>query len=294
MKVLGYALQEALISLKRGGRSAGLSIGTIAVAFLTLGSFLLISTNLQSLVDGWAAAAELSIYLADDMPDAARQALADEVSRQPAIAAVEFVSKDEALARFRADFPELADMAASGANPFPSALEVRMQSGTDAQAAGEALARDLAKRPGVTDVRYDREWLARLLGVARVVRLTGFAVAAVFVLGAAFTVAAVVRLALLARRDELEIMQLVGAPYTYIRGPFVAAGTLLGGLGAIVALLVLWVVFVTMRAELTTSISAWTHAGAPRFLGLQDALSLIGAGLVVGGSAGVVASRAVR
>ena len=98
------------------------------------------------------------------------------------------------------------------------------------------LARDVAGKPGVGDVRYDRRWLARLVGVVTTARLAGALVAGILMLGAAFTVAAVVRLSLYARRDELEIMQLVGAPFSYIRGPFIVEGLLLGGIGAAVAL----------------------------------------------------------
>src|SRR5688572_31843059 len=96
----------------------------------------------------------------------------------------------------------------------------------------------ISGQSGVADVQFDRTWLARLMGVVNSARMAGAVVAGVLMLGAAFTVGAVVRLSLYARRDELEIMALVGAPFSYIRGPFVCEGLLLGGLGAAVALMV--------------------------------------------------------
>ena len=72
--------------------------------------------------------------------------------------------------------------------------------------------------PGVADVRYDRQWLDRLLAAMRVIRGVGLALGAILTIAAALTVANVVRLGLYARRDELDIMQLVGAPQVYIRG----------------------------------------------------------------------------
>ena len=90
--------------------------------------------------------------------------------------------------------------------------------------------------PGVADVRYDRRWLDRLASLSAFVRYAGFILAGVLVLAAGLTVANVVRLALYARRDEVEIMELVGAPMAFIRGPFVCEGIIQGGIGAVLAL----------------------------------------------------------
>ena len=89
----------------------------------------------------------------------------------------------------------------------------------------------------MADVQFDRRWLERVLSLIAGVRMAGLAVTVVLLLGAAFTVTAVVRLSLHARRDELDIMQLVGAPISFIRGPFVIEGLLLGGIGALLAIL---------------------------------------------------------
>jgi cell division transport system permease protein len=282
--VIGYAFEEAIASLRRSGRSALVSIGTIAIAFMTLGGFLLISVNVQDVLDRWLAAAEMSVYLHDTAPESERASLEQFLRARPEVAAVEYVSKAEALQRFRADFPELADVTGSlSQNPFPSALEVRLRAGDDSPASAETLARDVAGRSGVADVQFDRAWLARLLDVVSGARMAGAVVAGILMLGAAFTVGAVVRLSLYARRDELEIMALVGAPFSYIRGPFVFEGLLLGGLGAAVALVVVGVLYYFAGQYQPL-----------RFLGYGEmALVLVG-GIVVGAGAGTLASRAAH
>jgi cell division protein FtsX len=294
MRAIDYAFREALVSLRRSGRSAIMSIGTIAIAFLTLGGFLLISTNLQSVVDRWASAAEMSVFLRDDVDDAMRQGLVDELRGHAAVAGVEFVSKDAALERFKVDFPELADVAVTTENPFPPSIEVRLHTDPASSGAAEAMAEQLAERDGIVDVRYDRRWLSRLLGALATMRAAGLVIAGVLVLGAAFTVTAVVRLSLQARHEELDIMQLVGAPFSFIRGPAIAEGTLLGGIGAVVSLLVLWGVFVSMQTSLSEAAAAWGNVGPVRFLSFVEASTLIASGLLVGGLAGLIASRAVR
>jgi cell division transport system permease protein len=291
MRALSYAFQEALVSMRRGGRSAVISVVTIAIAFLTLGAFLLISHNLRRVAEQWAEAAEMSVDLEEGLDEAGRAALTTELQQQASVAGVEYVSKDSALERFRQDFPELADVA-TGDNPFPASLEVRLRS--DASVDAAALAASLADREGVADVRYDQQWLTRLLGAIATIRIGGLIVAAVLVLGAAFTVAAVVRLSLESRHAELDIMQLVGAPSVFVRGPFVAEGTLLGGLGAIVSMLALWGLYVGLRTRIEEALAGLVRVASLAFLPASDVLLVIGAGLLVGAAAGVIASRVAR
>ena len=128
-------------------------------------------------------------------------------------AAHEYVSKETALGRFKQTFSDLAgSIETLGENPLPASYEVRLRTGPAAEAGVEALGAKLRETPGVADVRYDRQWLSRLMSAIAVIRGVGLVMGAVLTIAAALTVASVVRLALHARRDEIEIMQLVGAP----------------------------------------------------------------------------------
>ena len=187
----------------------------------------------------------------------------------PGVAGVDPVSKAQALDRFTRDFPDLASAARNSPNnPFPASLEVRLSSARVDPAAVERLARLVARMPGVSDVRYDRRWLERLSAVAGAIRWTGYALSAVLIFAAALTISNVVRLALVARRDEIEIMELVGAPWSFIRGPFICEGILQGALGALVALVVLRAAFVFSRSSLDT-VAQLAGADAAAFLPLS-------------------------
>jgi cell division transport system permease protein len=272
-----------------------MSIGTVAVAFLTLGGFLLAATNLQRLVEQWGSTAEISVFLRDDADQATRAALATELGAHAAVERVDYVSKEQALARFKTDFPELTDVTASGGgNPFPASIELQLRREAIEAGAAGTLAGQLRNRTGVVDVRYDREWVERLLALVTGVRLTGLAIAGVLVLGAAFTVAAIVRLSLFTRRDEIEIMRLVGAPFAYLRGPSVAEGTIIGGLGALVALLVLYALYRSFKIRLAEALTAIGVGEELHFLGGTEAFLLVLAALVLGGLTGTAVARAVR
>ena len=143
---------------------------------------------------------------------------------------------------------------------------------------------------GVADVRYDRQWLERVLAAIRVIRVIGILLASLLAIAAALTVANVVRLGLYARRDELEIMELVGAPQVYVRGPFLMEGVLQGGFGALVALTGLSLGFFLVRALYVAPLASTIDVSAIQFLSLGLCVLLLLGGMLVGCVGGLVAA----
>jgi cell division transport system permease protein len=275
------------------GRQAGfLATGTIAVALFVLGTCLILTTNLERLSNEWAKAAELSVFLADTATPAEREAIERAVAPGVLVASHEYVSKAEALARFKQTFNSMAGALGDlDENPLPASIEVRL---TGAAASGdgvEALVASLRGTPGVADVQYDRQWLTRTLSAIRLIRGAGLVLGAVLAVAAALTVANVVRLGLYARREELDIMELVGAPQTYIRGPFVAEGLLQGGIGAMVALMLLGAAFFAVRARYLMPLAAAVNVPTVDFLPWRLCALLVAGGMAVGCVGGLVAAR---
>ena len=286
MRALTYAFTEAVASLWRGRQSGLLSTATIAVALFVLGGFLLVASNLEALEAEWRRAAELSVYLADDVGAEDRQAIDAALDASDLVAGRESLSKSDALARFKQTF---GDLATSIDNPLPASVEVRLRTSAST-AAVDALGGRLREMPGVADVRYDRQWLDRLQSVVALVRGVGLTLGALLTLAAALSVANVVRLALHARRDELDIMQLVGAPRAYVRGPFVMEGVLQGGLGALLALGALVAVFLVLRSRYLLPLAAAISLPPARFLSLGLCALLVAGGMAVGCVGGIAAA----
>ncbi len=292
MASFSYFLHEATISLKRGRGSTVLAIATIALALFVLGAFLLVTASLDRLMATWGASAEMSVYLRDDLSGEQRTAIEAALAGNPLVARQQFVSKADAGRRFRQDFPDLAPAADGLAtNPFPASIEVRLRGGQAAPI--QQLAQSMEQMTGVADVRYDRQWLDRLGRVVAVVRAIGFALAAALAVAAGLTVAAVVRLGMFARRDEVEIMALVGAPISAIRGPFVVVGVLQGGVGAIVALAALRGAYQIARLRAAAYLPG-LDASPLQFLAPVAMLAIVGGGMIVGCIGGLIASRGVR
>ena len=292
MRAFAYCFREARVALWRRRRPAAVSILVIATAILVLAAFLVVTGNLEAMLARWSSVAELSIYFRDDASAADQAAVERVVLESGLVASREYVSKEEAVTRFKRDFPDLASAADDlEQNPFPASLELRLRPEGAGDTAVERLAGALARRPGVADVRYDRRWLDRLARVSALVRWTGYVLAAVLVLAAALSVASVVRLGLHERRDEIEIMELVGAPVSFIRGPFVAEGIVQGGAGALVALALTWAGFLVGKARVTAYLAEIANPLPIQFLPWPTAAWLVLGGMAVGCAGGLIASR---
>jgi cell division transport system permease protein len=291
MRALQYAFEEAFTSLWRGRQAGLLSTLTIALALFVLGGFLVVTANLERLGAEWSNSAELSIYLKDDITADERRALETALVPGDLVAAHEYVSKSDALVRFKQTFGDLAAAVdGAGGNPLPASLEVRLRPAPGVGGGVDSLASQLRQMPGVADVRYDRQWLTRVVSAINVVRGVGLFLGLVLTVAASLTVANVVRLALFARRDELEIMDLVGAPNAYVRGPFIMEGLLQGGIGALVALTALGVAFLAMRARYLVPLASALNLSSIRFLPIELCLVLIVGGMAVGCLGGLVAA----
>jgi len=295
MRALRYAFDEAILSLWRGRRSGILSTATIAVALFVLGAFLLASSNLERLGEEWGRSAEMSVYLSDAATPTDRQAVESLLAPGPIVAGHQFVSKEEALARFKATFADLAGAVETvEGNPLPASYEVKLQATPGSTQAIAELAARLEQTSGVSDVRYDRQWLDRVLAAVQTIQGVGLVLGAFLTFAAALTVANVVRLALWARRDELEIMQLVGAPQTFIRGPFVMEGVLQGGIGALLALAALAVSFLVVRGRYLVPLAEALNISAIQFLAPGMCVLLVVGGTLVGCLGGLVAAGGRR
>ena len=296
MHAIKYFVSEAAASLWRGRRAAVMAILTIGAGLFVLGFFLIVNTNLQRLTERWGETAEFAVYLRDDATPAHLKAVEEQLAKSGLVASQEHVSKQQAAERFKREFPDLSATAARlDRNPFPASIDVRLRSDArDAEAAVEALARTLQTQPGVSDVRYDRRWLSRLNGIIRFVRGVGLVIIAMLAIAAALTVANVVRLAAHARRDEIEIMQLVGAPFTYVRGPLVVEGVLQGGAGALLAIVSLGVLFGLVRARYGQTVAEVVGLGSITFLPVELCAILLLGGMLLGCVGGLIVARAVR
>jgi cell division transport system permease protein len=291
MRSIEYAFRQGAASLWRSRGSSAFAVLAIMLALIVLGALLMVTWNAEQVLARWSSAAEFSVYLRDDATADQRGAVETAVDQSGISEGREFVSKAEALTRFRREFAELSELTSGfDENPFPASIEVRVRPAAEHEIA-EALVTRLLAMPGVADARYDRDWLTRVGTGLGTIRAAGLALALLMAVAAAVTVATVVRLGLRTRRQELEIMELVGAPLAFIRGPFVAEGFLQGGIGALLAIGALWIGFLVAMAWWGSDLNSLLGGGSVQFLPFRLCLYLILGGMLVGSTGGLIAAR---
>ena len=214
-----------------------LATATLAAVLFVAGLNFLVLANLKAHVGRWKNDLRVSVYLVDSSPAAEVDTLYAKVLAVPGVVRVERVDKAEALRRFRASFSDLADVPGElGTNPLPASLEVVLDSGPQARDTARAVGDAIAGAAAVEEVRYDQAFLDRVDALLDVARWGGAGLGLVVLTAAAFVVSSVLRLTVYARRDEIDIMHLVGAPPMLVRGPFLVAGIAQGLAGGLLGL----------------------------------------------------------
>lgn len=230
-------LREALVAFRRAPLLGGLSVVAIGLSLFILGLFGLTTYNIDVALSGVEERVEVVGYLTEDAREEQITLARSEIERWPEVREVRYVSKSEALLDASRELPEFSDVFSDlEVNPLPASLELSLRSGfRDPEHVG-AVADRVATYRFIEDVRFGRDWVERVHGLRRI------AAAAAFLLGGAFAGVAImligtaVRMAILARSEEIAIMRLVGATEGYIIRPFLVEGAITGVLGGLLAL----------------------------------------------------------
>lgn len=277
-RTFGYFFQSAGSSLIRNSWMTLASIGTVAVALLVLGTFMLLAVNIGAMAAQVEEQVELTAYLAD-LNSQERARLENDLKAIPGVAAVTFVSRDEAWQKLLEWYGEDRDFLAGWEedNPLRDAFTVR----ADSAFRVAEIAKAVAEVRGVEEVVYGREIVEQLLSITHAVRLVGIGLMAGLALAATFIIANTIRITVFARRREISIMRYIGATAWFVRWPFVIEGLILGLIGAILASsLLAWGYYFAVRS-LAAAIPFWPFV-APWPLLQRLALALLGLGALIG------------
>ena len=291
LQTLRYFVREAVIGFYRARAMNLVTVSIIAASLSVLGGFLILSGNLGALAEGWDHV-QIHAYLKDeavaDRPSADRpsevERLIEALESRPIVDRVRFVSREEALAIFRSRFASLAGAADSlSANPFPASIEITARGRRSERAAGtEEMIEELKSSPLVESVQDNEEEARKLLSILAVVSSIGLGVGGVLAAASVFIIFNVIRLTVHARRDEINIMRLVGATGGFIRGPFLVEGMLQGLLGAAGALALLYGGHLFLADYAARSGSDLAGLLSAQFLPTARAVGLAGGGLLIG------------
>ncbi len=240
---LRFALNSAWQSFSRNLAVSMAAVVSITLILILAGVNLLVGHAFSQVLDSFRAkVSEISINVADDTPLQTVYDFQQQLSLDPRVTHVQFVTKDEALAQFKADPSNVVLAQQIDGNPLDAKLEVRVAKLSDV-AAIDTLAR---RWPGVdpTDpTNYQGDFVNRMLGLSQWLGLAGVGLLAILVVVSIVIVMNTIRTAVYHRRKEIEVMKLVGATEWFVRGPFVIEGVMTGLIAAAFALALLVIAY---------------------------------------------------
>ena len=286
--IKNYLLRHAQVffySLGQLTRTPVATFLTVAVIGITLAlpaSLYVAIENVQRLASGWEDNGQISLFLKQDVTGAAIEKLADKIRRLPAVSWVDYVSREAALTEFKrlSGFGEALN--ALDRNPLPAVLVVHPAATHAHPDKLQALLKDLRRFNEVDIAQIDLDWVRRLHAMLELARQGVLILAAGLAIAVLLIIGNTIRLAVLNRRDEIEITKLIGGTNAFIRRPFLYTGTLQGLLGALLAWLLVGLGLLLLADPIDNLAGLYGSRFEAENLGILATLALIGSGGLLG------------
>jgi len=241
IRLLSYLFKQALSNILSNRVVHAIGLGTMVISLLIFGAFLLLFVNLNAWIQGWGHSMSMSVYLNDDISEAQRNRIASFIGDLAEAEIKRFITKDAALKDLRNAMGSQAGVLEGlSKNPLPASFEVAF---TDIEGQGtdlEGIKQALQEMDGVEEVHYSEEWLHRFEGLMSIIKLVGFVIGGLLCLGILFIVTNTIKLTIYSRREEIEILKLVGATDWFVKTPYLFEGMIQGVLSGIFALAILY------------------------------------------------------
>jgi cell division transport system permease protein len=257
----------------------GVAILTVALSVLIAGAFSLIWTN----VSDWMRVSEshirIRVYLKDGTSEKLRQETQYRIQSMEGIQNVVFISRAQALETLRTQLQHQASLLDGlPENPLPDSLEVDIQTGRVNQVG--AIAEEIAKLPVTDSVEYGQLWIARFTGLLNLFRFTGVILGGIFFIASGLIIANTARLVLYSRKEEVEIMRLVGATDSFITAPFYIQSLIQSVCGCAIGISVIYAAYAYMDTRLAAVLtSGFWHI---RFVSHESIAAIVGCSVGIG------------
>lgn len=242
-----YFVRQALLNISHNRLIHVISLGTISIAVLILGGFILLLVNVEGWIKNWGGSITMSVYLEENLSKGEVARIKNALSSREEMEIYRYISKEEALRELeRALGPQAQLISGLTKNPLPASFEIVVK---EAQKDPELIKKEVESIPGVVEVQYSEAWIKRFKGVMRMVRIGGVIVGILLCLGILFIVTNTIKLAIYSRKEEIEIMKLVGATDWFVKAPFLIEGLIQGMAGGLLALLGLFIYYLVIESN---------------------------------------------
>lgn len=278
------SILRAIASLRQNWLISSITIGIISVCLLLVGGYLLLTHNLQGVVQTLKTEVRLTAYLRDGFPAADINTLQDRLASIPEVHSVVFISKEQALEEFGAMLAENRSLLEGlESNPLPASLRITPASAHRNFQGVSSILNVIGDDPLVEDVLYGKEWLDRLDKVLAILKIGSIFLGLALSLAAVFIISNTIKITVMARKEELEIMRLVGATEGFIRVPFLVEGILQGVAGSILSLGLLLALYRFLVIKAGPVLLNTFYMDTLSFLPRTSIVLILASGMILGG-----------
>lgn len=284
VEVFWYYVRRGFDNLVALPASNAITILTIAVSLFLFAGFLLVLKNIDKVISGAGTTLYVTAYIKEGAPDKQITSFIKELEQSPGVRSVRYLSKEDALSMFRDELGPRASFlrGLESDNPLPASIELILQPDELKIGRVGASVERLRENPLLEEVIYGNEWVERSQKVLTLFRLLGYLSLAIVLIIIIFLIANTIKLVIYARRDEVIIMQLVGATDSFVKMPFVISGVLQGFTGAGCGLLVLRLVFWIVNFQLMNSSLLGVALPQLSFLSGVLVFAVVSLGMIIG------------
>ena len=268
------------------------AITTVAITLFIVGFFIIIVYDIQGVLSSIKNQVEIAVYLKDNVTDELKTYLENEIKGWDEISQVNFVSKDQALEKFKKENEGSEILKEIQGNPLPASFELELKSPEKVeQVALRFMDKDGNFIEGVDEVIYGQSYVQKLFSITAIVGTIAFLIIVVLLLAAIVLIFNTIRLAIHARRKEIEVMKLVGATNWFVRLPFLFEGFFEGFIGSVISVVLLYFLSNYLLIRVEKAIVDTMHIKDLAILGNNNIILYVYAGLVLlGGLLGIFSS----
>jgi len=222
-------------------------------------------------------------FLEENLPETERNLIEEALRQSHLTEEVKYISSERALEKFQKNFPELKEIIDNlKTNPFPSSFEVAIREKTLSYEETQKFIKEMRRVEGIEDVQFNRDWMEKMQSFSRLTKAVGFFFGGILILASFFIISNVIKLNVFARKSEIEILRLIGATNIFIRIPFLIEGMILGILGGLLSLLLLFLLINLFPLYLGSSLGVFNELINFRYLTLTQSLMLVAGGAIIG------------
>jgi len=287
-----YFFGETFSSFRKNFLMFFTAITTVAITLFIVGFFIIIVFDIQGILSSIKNQVEIAVYLKENVSDELKTYLENEIKGWDEISQVNFVSKDQALEKFKKENEGSEILKEIQGNPLPASFELELKSPEKVeQVALRFMDKDGNFIEGVDEVIYGQNYVQKLFSITAIVGTIAFLIIIVLLLAAIVLIFNTIRLSVHARRKEIEVMKLVGATNWFVRLPFLFEGFFEGFIGSVISVVLLYFLsnYLLIRGE--KAIVDTMHIKDLAILGNSNIILYIYAGLVIlGGLIGIFSS----